>query len=167
MLRTIEQSLMVHARVSEAHIHFAVMYKTDNIFPVIPIKYLINKDGGMTMAFKPSTGKKPSVSHLRALFCPCIVHKDTAHVGTKALNMRHQAQNSFCSILVGIPQHQKVYLVYVPHRRRIISLYSVVFDEIPLVRWRIRHNYMQNLWLCDRPCHTYLMLHIQWKKLVI
>ena len=42
--------------------------------------------------------------------------------------MHHQAQNGFFIILVGIPQHQKGYLVYVPHRRNIISSYDV-FDE--------------------------------------
>ena len=38
----IAQSLMVHARVLEAYIHFASMYTADHIFPVIPIKDLIN-----------------------------------------------------------------------------------------------------------------------------
>ena len=44
-LRTISHSLMVYARVLEAYIHFAVMYMTDHIFPVLPIKDLINEDG--------------------------------------------------------------------------------------------------------------------------
>ena len=43
--------------------------------------------------------------------------------------MRHQAQKWFCGIFVGIPEHQKVYLVYVPSTRKIISSYDVVFDE--------------------------------------
>ena len=63
------------------------------------------------------------------LFCPCVVRKATEHVGTKALNMRHQAQKVFCGIFVGIPQHQKGYLVYVPSTRKIISSYDFVFDE--------------------------------------
>ena len=41
-LRTIAHSLMVHARVLEAYIHFALMYTTDHIFMVIPIKDMIN-----------------------------------------------------------------------------------------------------------------------------
>ena len=41
-LRTIEHSLMVHARVSEAYINFTLLYTTDNIFLVIPIRDLIN-----------------------------------------------------------------------------------------------------------------------------
>ena len=69
------------------------------------------------------------MSHLRVLSCPCVVRKDTAHVETKTLNMRHQAQKGFCSIFVGIPEHQKGYLVYVPSTRKIISSYDVVFDE--------------------------------------
>ena len=44
--------------------------------------------------------------------------------------MRHQAQKQFHRIFVGIPQHQKLYLVYIPITRKIISSYDVVFDEI-------------------------------------
>ena len=75
------------------------------------------------------TGTKPSVSHLRLLFFRCVVQKATAHVGTKALNMLHQAQKGFRGIFVGIPQHQKVYLVYVPSTRKIMSSYDFGFYE--------------------------------------
>ena len=44
--------------------------------------------------------------------------------------MRHQAQKDFRGIFVGIPQHQKGYLVYVPSIRNIISSYDAVFHEI-------------------------------------
>ena len=63
------------------------------------------------------------------LFCTCVVRKATAHVETKTLNMRHQAHKGFCGIFVGIPQHQKGYLVYVPSTRKVISSYDGVFDE--------------------------------------
>ena len=43
-LRKIAQSLMIHARVLEAYIHFALIYTTYHIFPVLPIKHLTNKD---------------------------------------------------------------------------------------------------------------------------
>ena len=43
--------------------------------------------------------------------------------------MRHQTQKGFRGIFVGIPQHQKGYLVYVTSTRNVISLYNVVFDE--------------------------------------
>ena len=66
---------------------------------------------------------------MRVIFL-CVVRKATTHVGTKALNMHHQAQKGFRSIFVGIPQHQKGYIVYVPITRKIISSYDVVFDEI-------------------------------------
>ena len=78
---TIAHSLMVHAKVSEEYIHFVFMYTTDQIFPVLPIKYLINEDGDPTTPFKLLTGTKPSVSHLRGLFCPCVARKYTADVG--------------------------------------------------------------------------------------
>ena len=61
-LRTIAHSIMVHARFSEAYIHFALMYTTDHIFPVLPIKYLIKEDGEPTTTFKLATGTIPSVS---------------------------------------------------------------------------------------------------------
>ena len=43
--------------------------------------------------------------------------------------MRHQAQKGFHDIFVGIPQHQKGYLVYLPITRKIISSYDAVFNE--------------------------------------
>ena len=41
-LRKIAHSCMVHARVPEAYVHFTLMYMTDHIFPVLPIKDFIN-----------------------------------------------------------------------------------------------------------------------------
>ena len=110
-LRTIAHSLMVHDKVPENYMHFALMYTTFHIFPVQPKKELKNKDEDPTTPYKLATGTKPSVSNLRVLFCPCVVRKATAHVDTKTLNMRHQAQKGFRGIFVGIPQHQKGYLV--------------------------------------------------------
>ena len=83
-LRTIANSLMAQAIFSEAYIHFALMYMTDNIFPVLPIKYLINEYAKPTMPFKLAIGAKYLVSHLRVLFYPCGVRKATAHVDKKA-----------------------------------------------------------------------------------
>ena len=128
-LRTIAHTLMLHAGVPEIYVHFALMYTTYHIFLVLPIKDLINEDGDPTTPYKLATGTKPSVSYLRLLFCPCVVRKATAHIETKTLNMRHQAQKGFRGIFVGIPQHQKGYLVYVPSTRKVISSYDVRFDE--------------------------------------
>ena len=96
---------MVRDRVSEVYIHYALMYMTDHIFPILPIKYLINEDGDPTTPYIIGTGTKPSVSHLSVLFCSCVVQKATAHVGTKALNMSHTSQKGFRGIFIGIPQH--------------------------------------------------------------
>ena len=123
-LRTVAHSLMVHARVPEVYVHFALLYTTDHILPVLPIKDLINEDGDLTTPHKLATGTKPSVSHLRVLFCPCVVPKATAHVETKTLNMRHQAQKVFRGIFVGIPEHQKGYLVYVPSTFLVLGTYT-------------------------------------------
>ena len=109
-LRTVAHYLMVHARVLEVYVHFTLMYTTDHIFLVLPIKDLIHEDGDPTTPHKLATGTKPSVPHLCVLFCPCVVRKATAHVEIKTLNMRHQAQKGFRGIFVGIPENQKGYL---------------------------------------------------------
>ena len=62
MLRKIAQSLMVHARVLEACIHFLFMYTTDHISPVLPIRDLRNEDVELTTSFQLVTGPKLSVS---------------------------------------------------------------------------------------------------------
>ena len=100
-LSTVAHSLIVHARFPEVYVHFSSMYTTDHIFPVIPIKDLINKNGDPTTPHKLAIGTKPSLSHLRVLFCPCVVQKSTVHVETKTLNMHHQAQKGFRGIFVG------------------------------------------------------------------
>ena len=128
-LRTVAQALMVHDVVPEVYVHFALMYTTDHILPVLPIKDLINEDVDPTTPHKLATGMKSSVSHLCVLFCPCVVRKAMVHVDTKTLNMRHQAQKGFHRIFVGIPENQKGYIVYVPSTRKIISSYDVVFDK--------------------------------------
>ena len=102
-LRTVAHALMVHARVPYLYIHFTLMYTTDHICPVLPIRDIINEDVNPKTPHKLATSTKPSVSHLRVLFCPCVVHKDTAYVETKMLNMRHQAQKLFRGIFVSIP----------------------------------------------------------------
>ena len=115
-LRTIAHSIMVHVRVLEAYINFALMYTEDHISMLLTIKDLINEDSEPPTPYKLATGMKPSTSHLHVLFCPCVVKKSTPHVGTKALNMRHQAQKGFQCIFFGITQYQKGYLVYVPNK---------------------------------------------------
>ena len=128
-LRIFAHSLMVHTRVLVAYIYFALMYTTDHICLVLLIKDRINEDFNNTTPFKLATRMKPSVSHLLMLFCPCVVRKVTAHCEKKGLNMRHQAQNGFGGNFVGIPQHQKGYLVYTPSTRKIIFSKYVVSDE--------------------------------------
>ena len=121
---------MVHARVSDEYIHFELMYTTDNIFPVLPIKNSTNKDIEPNMPHKLATDTKPSVENLRVLLCPCVVRKATAHGEKNALNMYHQSQKGFCGNFAGIPQHQKGYFIYVPITQKIVSSHDIVFDEI-------------------------------------
>ena len=141
---------MVHDRVLEVYVNFTLMYTTDHIFPVLPIKDMMNEDEDPTTPHKLSKGTKPSVSHLLVLFCPCAVRKATAHVETKTLNISHKAQKGFRGIFIVIPEYQKEYLVYVPSTRKIISSYDVVFDEKILVCWHVRHDLIQKRWQCVR-----------------
>ena len=136
------------------------MYTEYYIFPVLPIKDPINKDGEPTMPFKLATGTKPTVSHLRVLFFPRVLRKAIAHINKKALNMRHQAKNGFLGICVGMSQHQKGYLVYVPHTRKIISSCDVVFDEMfSSVLAYTSQPYSEAMAMCPSvsyiPCATY------------
>ena len=60
-LRTVAHSLMVHAIVSEVYVNFSLIDTTDHIFPVLPIKDLINEDGDTKNPHKLATGTKPPV----------------------------------------------------------------------------------------------------------
>ena len=42
-LCTVAHALMVHARLPEVYVHFALIYTIDHIFPVLPIKDIITK----------------------------------------------------------------------------------------------------------------------------
>ena len=81
-LRIISLSLMVHTKVSEAYIQFTLMYTTDHIFLVLPIKDIINKDGDPNTPFKLAIGMKPSVLHLRVFFFHVLYGK-LLHMLTK------------------------------------------------------------------------------------
>ena len=50
---------MVNAQVSDEYINFILMYTTYHIFPTIPRKHLVNKDGEPTTPHKLATGMKP------------------------------------------------------------------------------------------------------------
>ena len=76
------------------------------------------------------------------LLYPYVVRKATAHIDRKLLNMRHQAQNGFCGIFVGITEHQKGYRLYVTSTRKIIYSYDVIFDE----------SFSSELAYISRPC---------------
>ena len=71
------------------------MYKDNNIFPVLSIKYLVNQDGEPTLLQKLATDPNLSVSNLRVLVCACVVQNTTEYVDTKVLNMLHQSKNVF------------------------------------------------------------------------
>ena len=106
-LKTISHSIMVHARVSDKYIHFTLLYMTHHIFPVLPIKHLINHGSEETMPHKLLNGTKNSVSNLSILFCPRGVQRATARVDGKALKMRHQSQMGFGVSLLELHNNKK------------------------------------------------------------
>ena len=112
-----------------ACIHCELIYTTDHIFPVLPIKHLENQDGKPTTTHKLATSIKPSVSNLRVLFPPHVVKKATTHIDAKLLNMCHQSQTTFWGIFFGITQHQKGHLIHVHITRKIVSSHDIVFDK--------------------------------------
>ena len=73
--------------------------------------------------------------------------------------MRHQAQKGFRGIFVGIPEHQKGYLLYVLSTSNIISSYDVVFYESfsSTLAYKSQPNseaMAMRLDLTYTPCHT-------------
>ena len=62
-LRTVAHSLMVYVKVTEADVHFELIYTTDHIFLVLSIKDLINEDDDPKKPHKLATCTKPAVSH--------------------------------------------------------------------------------------------------------
>ena len=71
-LRTVAHALMVHDRVPEVYIHFELMYTTDKIFPVLPIKDIINEYGDPTTPQKNGNRYKTfSVSFMRVILSMC------------------------------------------------------------------------------------------------
>ena len=109
--------------------NFLLMYTTDNILLVLLTKHLVHHDGEPTMPHKLATSMKLLLSNLRVLFCPWAVQKATAHDDIKALNMHHKSKKN-CGIFVGIPQHQKGYLIYVPITRKIVFTWRYIWRNI-------------------------------------
>ena len=69
-LCTVAHSLMVHARVPKLFVYFALMYTTDHIFPVLPIKDIINEDGDTTTPPKLTTG-----TNLQCIIYACFIFR--------------------------------------------------------------------------------------------
>ena len=128
-MHTITHSIIVHTQVSDRYVNFALIYTTDHISPVLPIKYLVNQDGEPTMPQKLAIGMKTLVSNPRVLFFPCVVRKANTHVDKKLFKMRHQSQKCFWGIFDGITQHQKGYLIYIPSTLKIVLSHDVVFES--------------------------------------
>ena len=122
-LQTIAYPIMVHARVYDKYIFFAIIHTTDHIFPALPIKHLVNQYVEPATPQKLATGTKPVVSNLFVLFCLCVLRKATAHVDTKALNMCHQSPEGFRIIFVGIPRHKKgTSSTYLVHKKQFFHM---------------------------------------------
>ena len=115
--------------MAENYSHSALIYADLYALSVLPLKYLVNEKGEPCTLFELMNGEKPSVRHLRTLFCPVIVKKHTAMKDKKVVNMRHQAQKGYRGIFVGMPENQEGYLCYVPSIRNTVTSYDALFDK--------------------------------------
>ena len=79
------------------------MYATDHVFPTLPICGLV-KEVNPATPYELFHDSKPSVGHLRELFCPVIAKKFVAQKDGKQVNMRNQPQHGYCGIFVGFPK---------------------------------------------------------------
>ena len=59
----------------DKYIHVALMYTTDHILPLLPIKHFVDQDSEPNMPHELETGTKPSVSNLHLIFCLCFYKK--------------------------------------------------------------------------------------------
>ena len=143
------------------------MYTNYHIFPVLPIKHLVNQDSEPTTPHKLATGTKPSVSNPCVLFFACVVLKETSHADTKTINIRHQSQNCFCGIFLGIPQHQKGYLIHVPSTPKIVFCMALYLKKHFIVCLHTRQFRIQRQSLRDQQSHIFCTLHHLMKNLDI
>ena len=84
-LRIITHSIMVHIRVFGKYINFALMYITNHIFPILPIKNFTNQDNEHTKPHElaPGNDTKPLVSNIRVLSCTSVFYKKWLHMLTE------------------------------------------------------------------------------------
>ena len=66
---------------------------------------------------------------MRVIFPMCSTESYCTHCQKCVKYVSPSEKKGFRGIFVGIPQHQKRYIVYVPCTRKIIYSYDVVFDE--------------------------------------
>ena len=165
-LQTISHSIMVHIRVSDKYIHFALIYMTDHIFPVLSLKKLINQDSEPTTPHKMETSTKPSVSNLRVKFCPCGLQKATAHVDTKALKTRHQSQKGFVVSLLESHNIKKgTSFTYLVHGKLFLHM-TLYLAKYFLVRSHTHHVRIQGHSLCNQQYFIFRTIHHLMNKLV-
>ena len=74
-------------------IFLLLMYITDHIFPVLPIKNLVNQYGEPTMPNKLETDKKPSVSYTLRPCSEAIMRKTAVSYIPYATEYHEQAGN--------------------------------------------------------------------------
>ena len=68
--------------------------------------------------------------HIYACYFTYLLYGDLCTGSEKGIKFVSPSPKVYRGIFVGIPQHQKVYLLYVPSTKKIISSYDAVFDEI-------------------------------------
>ena len=70
--------------------NFALIYTTDDVFPVIEIKHMVDQDSEPTTLHELANGTKHLVSHRCVSFYLIFVRKATTHLEPKVLNVCHK-----------------------------------------------------------------------------
>ena len=89
---------MLHARFSEAYNHFSLIETGDHLLPVVSSKDMINKDGDPTTLFMFDTVTKPSITHWRVLFCPCVVQKSYSTCWEKGIKYASPSEKGILTV---------------------------------------------------------------------
>ena len=73
---------MVHTQVYYKYIHFSLLYKTDHILTILPIKHLVNQYSEPTTPQNMKTITKPSVSN-QSFYSVHVFYERNLHILTQ------------------------------------------------------------------------------------
>lgn len=136
-IRNIAFKTMAHAHVGDEFYDFAIEHAW-KVFNMLPIRDLLDDEGNPTAPISTYKHKKPMLSRLKAMFCPCVINngankrpKDPDHPKRpRAVNTRANCgERGIKAIHVGLPRYQNGWLCYLPSTGGLRVSKDVSFDE--------------------------------------